>query len=103
MATVPAVVAPEPPAPPQVDTSNEAKMFIYHKESGNDPAAVNASGCRGLGQACPGSKLPCGIDYACQDQWFTNYMLERYGSWEKAKAHWEARVTINGKDVGHWW
>lgn len=81
-----------------------AKAFIYCKESTNNPAAVNAGGCRGLGQACPGSKLPCGShDYACQDNWFTNYMLERYGSWEAAKAHWLARVPINGKDVGHWW
>lgn len=63
-------------------------MFIYMHESGNNPAAVNSSGCRGLGQACPGSKLPCGADYACQDAFFTNYMLNRYGSWENAKAFW---------------
>lgn len=76
------------PSVPQNDSS--AKMFIYMKESGNNPAAVNAGGCRGLGQACPGSKLPCGNDYACQDAYFTNYMLGRYGSWEAAKAFWLA-------------
>jgi hypothetical protein len=81
-----------------------AKEFIYCKESSNNPAAVNHIGCRGLGQACPGSKLPCGDnDYQCQDEWFTNYMLERYGSWEAAQAFWLARVPINGQDVGHWW
>lgn len=71
-------------------SSNEAKAFIYQHESGNRTTAVNSIGCRGLGQACPGSKLPCGDDYACQDAWFTNYMLQRYGSWENAKAFWVA-------------
>lgn len=82
---------------------SNAKAFIYCKESGNSTAAINGGGCRGLGQACPGTKLPCGNDYACQDAYFTNYMKQRYGSWEKAKAFWLARVPIKGKDVGHWW
>jgi len=70
-------------------SSMDAKSFIYMKESGNNPAAVNPIGCRGLGQACPGSKLPCSdSDYTCQDNWFTNYMLERYGSWEAARQFW---------------
>lgn len=93
---------PEPiPAPtPVVATStqptdaNADKMFIYQHESGNNPAAVNSIGCRGLGQACPGSKLPCGDDYACQDAYFTAYMTNRYGTWANARAWWE----------GHrWW
>lgn len=71
------------------------KLFIYNHESGNNPGAVNSAGCRGLGQACPGSKLPCADnDYACQDAWFTNYMLSRYGSWERAYAFWL---------TNHWW
>lgn len=82
----------------------DAKQFIYFKESSNNPRAVNSQGCRGLGQACPGSKLPCADnDYQCQDEWFTEYMLNRYGSWTAAKAHWLARIPINGEDVGHWW
>jgi hypothetical protein len=81
----------------------EAKNFVYMHESGNDPTAVNSQGCRGLGQACPGTKLPCGNDYACQDQYFTAYMESRYGSWQAAKAHWLARVPINGRDMGNWW
>jgi len=75
--------------------ANQAKAFIYQKESGNNPAAVNSIGCRGLGQACPGSKLPCSnSDYACQDAWFTNYAMQRYGSWEKAYQFWIAN---------NWW
>lgn len=70
--------------------ANEAKAFIYAHESGNDPTRVNSIGCRGLGQACPGSKLPCDADYACQDAWFTNYALTRYGSWEAAYVFWIA-------------
>ena len=89
-----------------IDCKNQttAKAFIYCHESGNRPNAVNAGGCRGLGQACPGSKLPCSsTDYACQDAWFTDYMKKRYGTWERAKAHWQARVPIKGVDRGHWW
>ena len=69
-------------------TGGDAKAFIYNHESGNNPAAVNSAGCRGLGQACPGSKLPCGNDYACQDAYFTSYMQGRYGTWEAAMAFW---------------
>ena len=75
-------------------SDDEAKMFIYMHESGNNPNAVNSLGCRGLGQACPGSKLPCGADYACQDAWFTQYMLNRYGSWNNARDFWLRN---------HWW
>lgn len=84
----------------------EAKAFIYQKESGNDPKARNADGCLGLGQACPGKKLldRCpNLDYECEDAFFTDYMARRYSTWAKAKAHWLARVPINGKDVGNWW
>jgi hypothetical protein len=79
-----------PSVPKQATGSEaEAKMFIYMKESGNRPEARNAGGCRGLGQACPGSKLPCSdSDYACQDAWFTNYCISRYGTWVNAKAFW---------------
>lgn len=100
--------APEEPSPvvvPQVSVApaktqptyvpmtseSEAKAFIYQKESGNRPDAINASsGACGLGQALPCSKLPCSLqDYACQDNWFTNsYMIPRYGSWANAKAFW---------------
>lgn len=73
---------------------NDAKLYIYMHESGNNPARYNSSGCLGLGQACPASKLlavcPVITDYACQDAFFTNYALARYGSWEAALAFWQA-------------
>lgn len=70
--------------------TGDAKAFIYARESGNNPGAINAgSGACGLGQALPCSKMPCSLsDYACQDNFFTQYMLNRYGSWENARAFW---------------
>ncbi len=88
--------APQQPtvaaAAPAPVSSNEAKAFIYQKESGNRTDAINpGSGACGLGQALPCSKLPCSLsDYACQDAWFTNYAMQRYGSWENARAFWQA-------------
>ena len=72
------------------DVEAEAKAFIYFKESTNRTDAINSdSGACGLGQALPCSKLTCSLqDYGCQDEWFTGYMRERYGSWAKAKAYW---------------
>jgi hypothetical protein len=86
--------------------AGDPKSFIYTCESGNDPAKWNTSGCLGLGQACPASKLLAvcpNTDYACEDQYFTGYMIARYHTWEAAKAFWLARTPINGRDVGNWW
>lgn len=71
-------------------TEWDAKMFIYYHESGNRPNAINASsGACGLGQALPCSKMNCSLsDYACQDAFFTRYMLARYGTWQNAKSFW---------------
>lgn len=84
-----------------------AKNFIYSKESTCTLHSVNGGGCKGLGQDCNGA-LPKACpnwrtDFACQDAFWESYMKRRYGSWEKAKAHWLARVPINGKNVGNWW
>jgi hypothetical protein len=73
---------------------NSMANYIYMHESGCNLNAVNAGGCRGIGQACPGSKLPCGADYACQNAWFTNYANQRYGGWQGAYNFWLAN---------HWW
>lgn len=70
------------------NTGNPYKDFIYYKESTCNPDSVNSIGCRGIGQACPGTKLPCGNDFACQDAWFSNYAIQRYGSWEAAYNFW---------------
>lgn len=77
-------------APAQIVAQSGAKAFIYEHESGNNPGAVNqSSGACGLGQALPCSKMPCSLsDYACQDNFFTQYMLERYGTWENAVSFW---------------
>jgi len=99
---VPTPIKIQPVAPVKATapstTPSDAKLFIYLKESGNNPARYNSSGCLGLGQACPASKLlavcPDINDYACQDAWFTNYATKRYGGWEQAKAFWLAH---------NWW
>lgn len=86
------------------------KAFIYDHESGNDPHKWNNSGCLGLGQACPASKLLAvcpNEDYGCEDSWFTQYMLSSYGSWQNAYAWWirtDCRTHGTGKCYpGHWW
>jgi len=88
--------APTPPVAVVSVSEAEAKAFIYQKESGNNPGAVNASsGACGIGQALPCSKMPCSLsDYNCQDQFFTQYMLGRYKTWQAAKVWWDAK---------HWW
>jgi hypothetical protein len=87
-------------APVTSDYEAEAKSFIYMNESGNESCKINggAVDCNydgnracGLGQSLPCQKLTavCSLsDYNCQDIWFTNYMLNRYGSWANAKAFW---------------
>lgn len=86
------IAPPTQKAPESAENSSDAKSFIYFKESGNRPDAVNASsGACGIGQALPCSKLKnvCpNMDYACQDAFFTKYMQNRYGTWENAKAFW---------------
>lgn len=68
---------------------NMYKQYIYSHESGCNTASVNSIGCAGIGQACPGSKLPCSLsDFACQDAYFTNYAISTYGSWEQAYNAW---------------
>jgi hypothetical protein len=75
-----------------VAATNNYKLFIYNHESGNNSYAINPySGACGLGQALPCSKMGCSLsDYICQDNWFTAYALERYGSWYGAYIFWLA-------------
>ncbi len=76
---------------------NYYASYIYGMESGGrvvgncNPSAKNAGGCLGIGQACPGSKLiaACpGLDYTCQNAYFTNYAVSRYGDWAGAYNFW---------------
>ena len=89
--TAPAPVTPQ--TAPEQATDAYYKSYIYSHESGNDPTRYNSSGCLGLGQACPASKLlivcPT-MDYACEDNWFSNYAISRYGSWYNAYEWWLA-------------
>jgi len=68
--------------------------YIFSRESCNDPGRLNAGGCRGLGQACPGSKLPCGPeDIACQVSWFNGYAQGK-GGWYASYQIWISK---------NWW
>lgn len=86
----PAAVEAAPVATSYSVSDNSAKAFIYAHESGNNPNATNELGCYGLGQDCNGIvRNLCGADYACQDEFFTNYAMSRYGSWDNALAFWQ--------------
>lgn len=66
--------------------------FVIGHESGWRPGATNASGCAGLGQACPGSKLANAcpnwqVDPVCQLKFFSGYS-GRYGGWQGAYQAW---------------
>ena len=65
--------------------------FIVSHESNWNPAARNAGGCLGLGQACPGGKLTniCSLnDPVCQLKYFSGYANGRYGGWGGAYNFW---------------
>lgn len=71
--------------------------FIISRESNWNPNARNASGCLGLGQACPGSKLTAvcpDLNAVCQMRFFSGYAHSRYGSWAGAYSAWQSK---------HWW
>lgn len=73
--------------------------YIFSRESRWNAAAMNASGCGGLGQACPATKLArvCPnwqSDPVCQTKFFTGYAVGRYGSWQGAYNAWLTK---------HWW
>lgn len=75
-----------------------AADFVISRESGWNLAAHNASGCLGLGQACPGSKLVAACpdwqtNATCQVGYFSGY-AKKYGGWQGAYNFW----VLNG-----WW
>ena len=41
-----------------------------------------------------GCYIPCGADYACQNAWFTQYAMERYGSWYEAFEFWNKNICF---------
>ena len=76
------------------DQANAA--FIFQKESGCNPNAVNASSkAHGVCQSLPGNKMAsAGADWytnpVTQMRWCQSYAISRYGSWAKAVAFWQA-------------
>lgn len=98
--STPKVYAESAPKPAQaVGTTNCGSdpymAQIYQRESGCRTTALNSIGCYGIGQSCPASKIAhCGADFACQNAWFTNYAVTRYGSTANAWAVWQQQ---------HWW
>ena len=70
--------------------------FIFHKESGCNPNAVNVgSKAHGVCQALPGNKMAtAGSDWysnpVTQMRWCQSYAIGRYGSWANAVAFWKA-------------
>lgn len=92
-------IEPEKPkvvAVPAYDGScgdNWYANWIYMHESSCRLDAKNSIGCVGIGQACPGSKLTnlCpDLNYACQNNFFTVYVNNRYGGWEQAWNFWQS-------------
>lgn len=68
---------------------------IIQKESGWQVGRWNKSGCAGLGQACPASKLGNALgNMKGEVDWFINYCQKRYGTPQKALAQWQQK---------HWW
>lgn len=92
---------------PVKTSETEAKAYIFRRESSNRLEAENAYGCKGLGQDCNGGLVvECPnwkTDRKCQEAFFGKYVVRRYGTWETAKTFWDARVPINGRDVGNWY
>lgn len=84
------VVTPVAPATIPGCGDNTYANEVYMFESGCSLTAVNpSSGDCGIGQAGPCSKLVNACpdwqsDYACQNNFFNNYALSRYGSWYSA-------------------
>lgn len=66
--------------------TNFYQNWIYEEESGCDPTKVNSMGCIGIGQDCNGVLVTLcpTLTYSCENQYFTNYMISRYGSWQNA-------------------
>ena len=75
--------------------SDPNQILVYTRESGCSTTATNSQGCYGLGQDCNGIvRALCGSDWTCQNQYFTTYMLNRYGSWSAA---WQMELSSG------WW
>lgn len=66
--------------------NNDYALDLICRESSFNPQAINpTSGACGLAQALPCSKMKCELgDVDCQLDWISDYVIKRYGSFEKA-------------------
>lgn len=68
------------------DSDDYYMNYIFSHEG--SLSSINSIGCKGEGQDCNGQlEIDCPdwqTDKACQDAFFTRYMLARYGTWELA-------------------
>lgn len=83
-------------------TTATTKLIL--KESSCNPKARNkSSGACGIPQAYPCAKLPCSLNEAgavCQLEWMSQYVQNRYGSWDNALSTWYSRC---GSPQGCWY
>lgn len=78
----------------------DALVELWHKESGWNPQAYNASsGACGIPQALPCSKIPNPSDVSSQIDWGLDYISSRYGSPTKALNFWHNEApAYNGSN-----
>lgn len=82
----------------------DALYRLVMNESGWRPNAANpTSSARGLFQKMINLHGPIESTVEGQARWGLDYIRRRYGSPSRALAHWQARVPIGGRDVGHWY
>ena len=94
-----------PASPTIVSNCGEGfyQHFIYSHESGCNTSQWTGN-CYGIGQDCNNIVYNlCGPSYACQNAYFTRYMLDRYGSWANAYAIGMSRGTSSVNDGWGWW
>lgn len=83
---------------PVVTAQSDQSYMDYIFAHEGSLSSVNSLGCKGEGQDCNGGLVIACPDWQtdkpCQDAFFTNYMLGRYGTWEAA---------YNFKVLNGWW
>ncbi len=77
---------------------NDSAIKLIDVESDCNPTIWNkaGSGAGGIPQALPASKMGCPMNYdsasaTCQLRWMLNYVNQRYGDWDGALAHSNAK------------
>jgi hypothetical protein len=84
------------------------KLWTNESNWNHTVANYQGSGAYGIPQALPAHKMAShGHDYLSNPEtqigWGLKYIKNRYKSPCEALSFWNARVPINGQDVGHWY